>query len=330
MKIAIAFFIRILTHRYAYHLYFWMFIFYRNYILLIQRRPLDYTLAYSSASVFLAMLPVYAHFFALRLITKRKILAYILLLVGIIYMGGYIDNIMFTGVFFMRYSLYKSIYDIGGVVFMTTALKYIKAGIGDQLIAQEIKTKQLESELATLRAQINPHFLFNTLNNLYALALVGSKKTPETIIKLSDLMRYILDKTQSKSVCLSDEISFLNNYIELEKLRFESGSVVFNVEGNPDTKLIAPMMFIPFVENAFKHGIDTTAGDCDIAVSFIVSEAVIIFKTSNKLYPDMKLNQHGSGIANVKRRLELIYPNKHTLDISSDGNKYTVRLEITV
>lgn len=329
-KKVLSFIIAVLSHRYAFHVYFWVFIFYRNFLLISKRNAIEVALTYSGASVIVAMIPVYAHFSALSLLYKKKIFLYSLALAGILLCGGFIDNIVFMGLFKQKLSLFKSIYDIGGVIFITTALKYIKHGITERFLLQEIKAKQLETELATLKSQINPHFLFNTLNNLYGLALVGSKKTPETILKLSDLMRYILDTAQHRLVSMSDEIDFLGNYIELEKLRFESGEVAFTVTGNPETKMISPMMFIPFVENAFKHGIDTTAGDCDIAIRFEITQDNIIFSSSNKLYPDMVIQRHGSGIANVQRRLELLYPGKHRLDIVSDATHYAVRLEIDI
>lgn len=330
IKEVYAFIIQILSHRYAFHVYYWVFIFYRNFLVIAKRNAFEVALMYSGASVVVAMIPVYAHFWALSLLYRRKTFFYILVLIGIIFCGGILDNMVFWGLFKQNLSLSQSIYDIGGVIFITTALKFIKHGITERFLLQEIKAKQLETELATLKSQINPHFLFNTLNNLYGLALVGSKKTPETILKLSDLMRYILDKAQYRLVSLSDEIDFLSNYIELEKLRFESGGVVFTVSGNSETKMISPMMFIPFVENAFKHGIDTTAGDCDITIHFEITDERVAFFSSNRLFPDMIIQRHGSGIANVQRRLELLYPGKHRLEIKSDATHYEVRLEIDI
>ncbi len=218
-------------------------------------------------------------------------------------------------------------------VIITTFIKLLRDWLTMQdnaLKMKEMERQHLEAELNSLKAQINPHFLFNTLNNLYSLSLDSSPKTPDMILKLSDLMRYIIYDCRENKVNARKEIEFVENYLSLEKLRLgDSVHVDLMVYGEPDVK-VAPLLFINFLENAFKHG--RRGDDSKINVVFDFSESRFIsFMVENSIDKHVSVEENyysGIGIENVKKRLALLYPDKHTLDISSDNQSYKVHLNI--
>jgi hypothetical protein len=195
---------------------------------------------------------------------------------------------------------------------------------------KETESQRVNTELSFLKSQINPHFFFNTLNNIYSLAIVRSEKTAPAVMKLSSIMRYILTETTQDYVPLQNEVDFINNYIELQQVRLtDKTKVIFNSLGDVENKIIAPLVFIPFVENAFKYGISTIQTST-IEIKLEARENSIEFDVSNFIIPSENnmLENTGIGINNVKRRLELMYPNKYTLTHSSQDNHYYVHLEI--
>lgn len=218
-------------------------------------------------------------------------------------------------------------------VIITTFLKLLRDWLKMQdsaLKIKEMERQHLEAELKSLKAQINPHFLFNTLNNLYSLSLDSSPKTPEMILKLSDLMRYIIYECRENKVQAKKELAFIANYLSLEKLRLgDSVVVVFDVIGEPEIE-IAPLLFINFIENAFKHGRKTEGSLIKVSFDFSI-ENELTFCVENNIYGDSEPvnNEYsGIGIDNVKKRLLLLYPEKHKLIITSKNEKYSVQLNI--
>jgi LytS/YehU family sensor histidine kinase len=195
----------------------------------------------------------------------------------------------------------------------------------------ELLTQNQASELALLRSQINPHFLFNTLNNIYALVYKKSDEAPEAVMKLSGIMRYMLDDSTGDKVELKKEIEYLNNYIELQKLRIADKEFVeFVINGEPENKYITPMIFIPFIENAFKH-CDKSHEPPGIIIQIDILENKILLYSKNYYTneePQSKDLTGGIGLANVRRRLELLYPNRHKLAINSAENTFVVELEL--
>jgi LytS/YehU family sensor histidine kinase len=183
-----------------------------------------------------------------------------------------------------------------------------------------------------LKSQIQPHFFFNTLNNLYALSLDKSDRVPEVIITLSDLMRYILDSSKKKEVTLAEEVKFIENYLGLEKLRFsESADVRFNVLGDASGKKIAPMLFIPFVENSFKHGMMEPQRNGYVNVSLTIRESELEFVVENSKSDSVQEKEKDSdqlGLKNVKRTLELLHPKMHSLTILDEKKRYRVELKL--
>jgi len=196
---------------------------------------------------------------------------------------------------------------------------------------KELQSQTLQSELKFLKSQINPHFLFNTLNSLYALTLKKSDQAPEIVLKLSEMMRYMLYECNEREVPLSKEINYLKNYLELEKIRQgKKMEINFAMDGEVDHQKIAPLMFIPFVENSFKHGISNqiSAGYVNIFLEINKNEVNITIensKTASMPSPSGK-KSGGIGLVNVKRRLDLLYPDKYDLNIDEDPNTYTVKL----
>ena len=200
----------------------------------------------------------------------------------------------------------------------------------------ELERRNMQSELMYLKSQINPHFLFNTLNSLYALTLRKSDKAPEIVIGLSEIMRYMLYECNERYVKLSKEISYLNNYIKLEQLRHgEHATIIYSQSGELENKMIAPMLMIPFVENAFKHGISNAIDTAYVHINVAVDGDDMEMQVKNSIIPK-NLRQKsvkksgGIGLKNVQRRLDLLYLNKYKLDIDSTENEYIVNLNLNL
>lgn len=191
--------------------------------------------------------------------------------------------------------------------------------------------QEQNAELKLLKAQLNPHFLFNTLNNLYGLSVVKSDKLPNLMLKLSELLRYSLYETKEELVSLPKEISYLENYISLEKIRLENTKINFNKNGKINNREIAPMLFIVFVENAFKH---LSSENSKVDITIISEENKLRFTCKNTidstkpLEENLEKGKSGIGLVNVKKRLALIYPEKHQLTINNTNNIFSVDLII--
>jgi two-component system, LytTR family, sensor kinase len=205
--------------------------------------------------------------------------------------------------------------------------------VKSQNAKQELKNETLQSELKFLKSQINPHFLFNTLNSLYALTLKKSDLAPEIVLRLSEMMRYMLYECNEKKVMLEKEINYLVNYLELEKLRHGTKmQVKLQVKGEPGHKMIAPLMFIPFIENSFKHGISQHTAESFVNLDVeIVGDRLSLYIENSKapVMPGSRLKKSGGiGLANVKRRLDLLYPNAHQLEVFDNPDSYAIKLII--
>lgn len=194
-----------------------------------------------------------------------------------------------------------------------------------------------EAELRLLKAQLNPHFLFNTLNNLYGLSVMKSEKLPNLMLKLSDLLRYSLYETKEAFVPLEKEIQYLENYMSLEKIRLEDkADIQFTKSGNLTSKKIVPMLLIVFVENAFKHLGVLKDGKSKVAISIQESNNKITFTSSNSIEKDnarlenLEKGKSGIGLENAKKRLTLLYPGMHQLAIEKSQNSYNVQLILDI
>jgi len=194
------------------------------------------------------------------------------------------------------------------------------------------ENEKLTAELNFLKAQINPHFLFNTLNNLYYLAYSQSPNTTEVIAKLSQMMRYMIYDSNHPSVPLSKEIEYMQNYISLEKLRLNSQVPIrFDIEGDIHQVTIVPLIFITFLENAFKHGISNAMGAwVNISIKINGKECIYSVENSKVENVNAKSEKSGIGLQNVHRRLELSYPGRYELKTEEGSNRYFVQLKITL
>ncbi|MCX6269059.1 MAG: histidine kinase [Bacteroidetes bacterium] len=198
-----------------------------------------------------------------------------------------------------------------------------------QKLKTELMLEKQSGELALLRSQINPHFLFNTLNNIYSLVYKKSEDAPEAVMKMSSIMRYMLYDATTDSVLLEKEIEYLKSFIELEKLRIRHKEFVeLNISGNVEGRTIAPMLLIPFVENAFKHG-SRSVTNPGIRINLTLEANKILFEVSNHVRKNTTITKDqvgGIGLTNIRRRLNLLYTGKHQLEISADEEMYHVKL----
>jgi hypothetical protein len=195
---------------------------------------------------------------------------------------------------------------------------------------QQTEKEKINSELSYLKAQINPHFLFNTLNSIYSLAIQKSDETPLAVVKLSGMMRYVLSESANDFVALDKEINYIQNYIDLQKIRFgESLPVSFSVSGSLANKRIAPLILIPFIENAFKHGVNAEE-ESEIKIEISVKDHILYLSVFNKkvIVFISEENRSGIGVENTKNRLQLLYPRQHHLEIRDEPEDYLVNLEI--
>lgn len=189
-----------------------------------------------------------------------------------------------------------------------------------------IKSEKAKAELELLKNQVNPHFFFNTLNNLYALTVKQSDKAPEVILKLSEMMRYTIYEGKNDTVFLSEEVAYLKNYIALHEIRHHKKvSIQFEHTVLPEDK-VAPLLFIILLENAFKHGVEKLTSDAFINIKLYSDKKSIHFSIENNYESEIEKQEKGIGLENLKRRLLLIYPDRHTLTIDQKTTTYKVDL----
>jgi two-component system, LytTR family, sensor kinase len=199
---------------------------------------------------------------------------------------------------------------------------------------RELETRTMQTELNFLKSQINPHFLFNTLNSLYALTLRKSDDAPDVVIKLSEMMRYMLYECNEQQVYLSKEINYISNYLDLERLRHKKTDIRFDVVGEAGDLKIAPLIFIAFIENAFKHGASNHLSGGFVHIHLHIEQNEVNLYVENAKPESQPVLNHkrsgGIGLVNVKRRLDIIYPDNYHLDIHDKPNTYGVNLWMQV
>ncbi|MEK7254955.1 MAG: histidine kinase, partial [Bacteroidota bacterium] len=251
---------------------------------------------------------------------------------------NYLSNLIFPGYYFIAFYDFDDILQFIGVYVAVTTLLKLSKGWFQHLETQRrlsrLEREKLDAELAALKAQVNPHFLFNSLNNLYSLALDRDVRTPDIILRLSQMMRYLLHESNVPFVPLEKEIGHLQNFVEMQRLRTgDEVNIEFSVQGDPGGKQVAPLLFLPIVENGFKHGVkgDTQGTFISIALEILANE--LIFKEeNNRGIQDEEVrkaelagieNASGVGLKNLRRRLELIYPGRHRLDVTEGIHVFT-------
>jgi two-component system LytT family sensor kinase len=212
---------------------------------------------------------------------------------------------------------------------ISTAAKTVRQWQLTEQRAAQAEADKASAELSFLKAQINPHFLFNTLNNIYTLAVTQNEYTADSIMKLSNIMRYVTDEVTEDFVQLDDEINCISDYIELQRLRLgKNGDIDFLVTGNTAIKKIPPLVMMTFVENVFKYGISKHEL-FTISINIVATDRSVYFFCQNQIFINKGQNSRtGIGIKNTRQRLEYIYPGRHILNIKEENNLYTVQLTI--
>lgn len=215
---------------------------------------------------------------------------------------------------------------------LTTGIKLAKDWVVNLQLMKDREKQYLETELNFLKSQIQPHFFFNTLNNLYSLTLQKSDKAPDVVLKLSELMSYMLYESNTAVVSLDKEIDYLENFMDLEQLRFgERMKVEFDVEGITENISIPPLILILFVENSFKHGVKNNLNQIRIRAKLKAEPNSIEFSISNPKLETMSQSANaGIGLKNVKRRLDLLYGSRYQLDMREVGDEFLVSLKIPI
>jgi two-component system sensor histidine kinase AlgZ len=220
------------------------------------------------------------------------------------------------------------------IVIFVAMLRFAKDWFEFEARKKEVENEHLTAELNFLKAQINPHFLFNTLNNLYYLAYSKSENTTEVIAKLSQMMRYMIYESNYPMVPVSKEIDYMQSYISLERLRLNNQiPIQFDIEGDVNAAKIAPLILITFLENAFKHGVSANDPNSWVSLSLQVKGKECLFKVENSKVRSVNSDsgeKSGIGLQNVKRRLELSYPHQYQLAISDKPDRYSVELKLTL
>ncbi|RZK25345.1 MAG: histidine kinase [Flavobacterium sp.] len=227
-------------------------------------------------------------------------------------LGSYAINNVFVNGFLLVFSL---------------LIKLTIDWFSNERIQRNLETEKKEMELQFLKSQLNPHFLFNSLNNIYSLAYQKSEKTADAVLKLSEIMRYMIYESNDSKSDLGKEVDYLKNYIDLHKLRFkDDGAVELTINGEIDGQQIVPLILISFVENAFKHGVVNDKSD-PVKISLIANQKILHFSVTNKKNKDMYKDKVGGiGLSNVERRLQLMYPDRYKLNIVNSATHYTTEL----
>ncbi|RYZ56008.1 MAG: histidine kinase [Sphingobacteriales bacterium] len=219
--------------------------------------------------------------------------------------------------------------NLGHTFFGFVAITLLALAARIHLRWRSTEQSQLTAQLSYLKAQVNPHFLFNTLHSIYSLSIEKSDKTPEAILRLSDMMRYVLSDTEKELVPLAEEIKYLTDYIGLQELRLsQSTKIEYGVTGDPEGRFLAPLVLIPFVENAFKHGSSPEEPSLIRIMINISSDYLSFDIQNNKVARQTNTIKTCIGLENAKKRLELIYPGTHWLVIKEDAGLFTVNLKI--
>jgi len=340
-----------------YHIIFWVVAFTlwlftmfvaSNFKNILQFEPVFMTLVFNCC--FAAA--VYLNLFVLKplLFRKRRFFSYILSIIGAVSVTGIVIDFLlvyplnsfvdgekiFQEMSFMawfNFAFFALVY-----VGVTTFLSLMREWFVLQQVNEkfnDVEREKLEAELKALKTQINPHFLFNTLNNLYSLTLDKSDKASDLVLRLSDLMRYILYECNDRFVSIAKELDFIHNYLELQKIRLgDTVKVRMEITGQVGEYKIAPLLFEPIIENAFKHGSLARNNDGFVNILFNFEKKgeleLIVENRYNKEWPINEENDKGIGVSNVIRRLELLYPDRHQFKVDEFGDLYRVIMSIKI
>ncbi len=281
-------------------------------------------------SFFIPVIPTTYLAFAAKeyLFDRRQYLFYVIAAAAIVVLGVILYEVIRHFDTSMSNTRFQNVMNFIFLQLFAVGIQYFKRGIVNQYQIQELTAKTAITELNSLKAQLNPHFLFNTLNNIYGMNQIDSEKGSEMIMELSEVMRYHLEFSKEGKVKLADEIQLLQSYIKLEKLRLrKTCDVQINFNEADGTTMISPLLFIPFVENAFKHGTHPTK-ECFIHIDLKTTKEKLLFTIKNSIILNRKVVKTNIGLKNTQRRLELIYPERHKLNISQNEGEHLVEMHI--
>ncbi|PSL27278.1 sensor histidine kinase [Dyadobacter jiangsuensis] len=315
---------------------------------LIFKASLNYFAICVAARVILLIVIAYLnlHYFLPKYLSGKKYGQYfgmvLLSILGYLFIQSFFDYYLYGYVIgpmrnsniveALSYNFFSTLWYLALMVALKLSIDWYE----QQRILQKIVVEKLNAEVNFLRSQVNPHFLFNILNNLYALTLKKSDLAPEVVLKLSEMMEYMLYDSDDSTVSLDKEISYLHNYIELERIRYDNNpDISLEVAGNTDGKEIAPLLLLPLVENAFKHGVSRKSeqgwlhGKIHIGPSAL-EVTIENSKSSPARNAAANDSKGGIGLANLRKRLELLYPSRHSLRIDDQQERFSVFMEINL
>jgi len=289
------------------------------------------------ASAALGFYLFYTVMFTRFLHRKKIVLLFVFGLLGVLGCG--IVSYMLLNILFVHaIKVSDSWPAIIGVVIIMSVLSLLNGVIGlvmrgfiswygDIKLKEDLNRRNYEMELALVKSQINPHFLFNTINNIDVLIEVDAAKASAYLNKLSDIMRFMLYETKTAQIPLAKELTYIEKYIDLQRIRNANpGHIKYNVQGEPGNIMIEPMLYIPFIENAFKHAVSKRDGTA-VSIQFIIENNTVTFECENN-YSTVAIKPEHSGLGNelITKRLQLLYPGRHTLTINNSNKLYTVKL----
>ncbi|WP_326984405.1 histidine kinase [Chryseobacterium sp. MYb264] len=226
----------------------------------------------------------------------------------------------------VKYLLFHYIFPILSGSFIFISIMYVFRYQNEKQTAIQLQKEKTELELKALKSQLHPHFLFNTLNNIYSLSIIDPSKTSQSIERLSDILDYTLYKGQKRLVAITEEMKMIHDYIELEKLRYDNRLKINVLENLSFPAYIPPLLYLSLVENAFKHGAQKTSGEIEINISIDTKTDVVIFKVENSKFTKQDHEKSRIGLENVKKQLELYYKNNYSLAINEKEDKFSIEI----
>jgi len=290
-----------------------------------------------------ALLVTVVNYFLLpKLFYRGRYLLFVLSLLLVLVLAGSLEEGLIERIFYPDgrgqegitwHSMQHVLQEISPTLILFLFLKLASDRQQQQQHTQNLHREKLGSELKFLKSQINPHVLFNNLNNIYSYAQERSEKTPEMILRLSNIMRYMLYECEGSYVPLKKEIRYLENYIQLQQIQMEDrGEVTFRILGDPAGYRVAPLLLIAFVENCFKHSLQTQVSGISIDITARVSEGIFYFMAENNYAEEAQVEDKvgGIGLQNVRQRLELLYPDQHELDFHRSNGIFWVQLRLNL
>lgn len=333
--------------KYLLHLFYWFLFFgWRELAAsLFSAEPaFQYEPAFYVGAFMVFMVPFYVNYFVImeRYFRRNKMsrcwVGWISLLLFFIFFRYFIEEYLFTMLFgthnyskvTLLFYAFDNVYYGANTILASIFLWAVTNWKAMEEERNSIAKEKNAAELNLLRSQVNPHFLFNTLNNIYSLSYRGSDKAPAAILRLSELMRFMTHEATADVVPLSKEIEYIRGFIELESMRTaRETQVVLSVTGNIEENKIAPLILIPFVENGFKHGVVTDA-ERPFMIRIAVTADAIQLHCSNRIdAKNLGSHRRGTGLANVRKRLDLLYKDRYELDIKEAGDTYICELRIS-